>query len=198
MITARNRVRAGVLLCGALLLASRASAQTLPRVLIQTALGSMEVELDTIRAPITAGNFLRYADQGAYRGGRFHRTVRRDNQRGGRLKTQFIQGESARTHSNGLDPIPLERTKDTGLSHQHGTISMVRDAPNTATSGFIICIGRQPELDFGGTWKRDGQGLAAFGRVVRGMDVVRLIQTARAQEQRLTPPIQIMNITRVR
>ncbi|HEX7336986.1 MAG TPA: peptidylprolyl isomerase, partial [Gemmatimonadales bacterium] len=66
----------------------------------------------------------------------------------------------------------------------------------TATSEFFICIGDQPELDFGGKRNPDGQGFAAFGRVVRGMDVVRAIQTARAQGQTLTPPIGIQAIVR--
>ena len=56
------------------------AAQDPPRVVIQTSVGSMEVEVDTVRAPLTSRNFLRYVDQGSYRGGRFHRTVRPDNQ----------------------------------------------------------------------------------------------------------------------
>jgi peptidyl-prolyl cis-trans isomerase A (cyclophilin A) len=75
---------------------------------------------------------------------------------------------------------------------------MARDGPDTATSDFFICIGDQLELDFGGKRNPDGQGFAAFGRVLRGMDVVRQIQTARARGQRLTPPIEIVDITRAR
>lgn len=170
--------------------------QRLPRVMIQTSLGSMEVEVDTSRAPVTARNFLRYVDQGSYRNGRFHRTVREDNQPAGQPKIEVIQGGLDSLRFKGFPPIPLERTNQTGLSHTDGTISMARDGPDTATSDFFICIGNQPELDFGGKRNPDGQGFAAFGRVVRGMDVVRLIQTARAREQRLTPPIQILDITR--
>ena len=181
-----------------LLLSGSMAAQELPRVMIQTELGSMEVEVDTVRAPITAGNFLRYVDHDAYRGGRFHRTVRTDNQPENPVKIEVIQGGVDSTSTKDFAPIPLERTKDTGLSHQDGTISMARDGTDTATSDFFICIGNQPELDFGGKRNPDGQGFAAFGRVIRGGDVVRLIQTARAQEQRLTPPIGIIRITRVR
>jgi peptidyl-prolyl cis-trans isomerase A (cyclophilin A) len=174
------------------------AAQALPRVVIQTSLGSMEVEVDTLRAPVTSNNFLRYVDQGAYRGGRFYRTVRLDNQPENTVKIEVIQGGLDTLRSKGLPPIKLERTTETGLSHQDGTISMARDGPETATSDFFICIGDQPELDFGGTRNPDGQGFAAFGKVVRGMDVVRQIQTARAQGQRLTPPIEIVEITRAR
>lgn len=174
------------------------AAQDLPRVLIQTSLGSMEVEVDTVRAPITTRNFLRYVDQGSYRGGRFHRTVRLDNQPENRVRIEVIQGGPDSLRAKDSPPIQLERTTETGLSHRDGSISMARDGPDTATSDFFICIGNQPELDFGGKRNPDGQGFAAFGKVVRGMDVVRQIHTARAQGQQLTPPIEIVDITRAR
>jgi peptidyl-prolyl cis-trans isomerase A (cyclophilin A) len=175
-----------------------AVAQELPRVVIQTPLGSMEVEVDTVRAPLTGRNFLRYVDQGSYRKGRFHRTVRLDNQPESKVKIEVIQGGLDSLRNKDFSPIKLERTTETGLSHRDGTISMARDGPDTATSDFFICIGDQPELDFGGKRNPDGQGFAAFGRVVRGMDVVRQIQTARAQGQLLTPPIEIVDIARAR
>ena len=174
------------------------AAQGLPRVVIQTPLGGMEVEVDTVRAPVTGHNFLRYVDQGSYRGGRFHRTVRLDNQPEDKIKIEVIQGGLDSLRVKDSPPIKLERTTETGLSHRNGTLSMARDGPDTATSDFFICIGDQPQLDFGGKRNGDGQGFAAFGRVVRGMDVVRQIQTARAQGQRLTPPIEIVDITRAR
>ena len=174
------------------------AAQDLPRVVIQTPLGSMEVEVDTLRAPQTSRNFLRYVDQGSYRGGRFHRTVRLDNQPENKVKIEVIQGGLDSVRTKDFSPIKLERTTETGLSHRDGTISMARDGPDTATSDFFICIGDQPELDFGGKRNPDGQGFAAFGRVVRGMDVVRQIQTARAQGELLTPPIEIIEIARTR
>ncbi len=173
------------------------AAQDLPRVVIQTSLGSMEVEVDTVRAPRTSRNFLRYVDQGSYRGGRFHRTVRLDNQAENQVKIQVIQGGLDSLRAKDFPPIELERTSKTGISHRDGTISMARDGPDTATSDFFICIGDQPELDFGGTRNPDGQGFAAFGSVVRGMDVVRQIQTARARGQQLTPPIEISDVARV-
>ena len=74
---------------------------------------------------------------------------------------------------------------------------MARDAPDTATSDFFICIGDQPELDLGGRRKPDGQGFAAFGRVVSGMDVVRRIHAAPADGQSLTPPVTIRKATAV-
>lgn len=189
---------AGLRLSAAMLLGQSAAAQSLPHVVIQTSLGSIEVEVDTVRAPITGLNFLRYVDQGSYRGGRFHRTVRPDNQPDNQVKIEVIQGGPDPRRSKDAAAIPLERTSATGLSHQDGTLSMARDGPDTATSEFFICIGDQPELDLGGKRNPDGQGFAAFGRVVRGMDVVRAIQTARAQGQQLTPVIEIQAIVRVK
>jgi peptidyl-prolyl cis-trans isomerase A (cyclophilin A) len=93
-------------------------------------------------------------------------------------------------------PIKLERTNKTGIRHLDGTISMARDGPDTGTSDFFICIGNQPSLDFGGKRNPDGQGFAAFGRVLLGMDVVRRIQEAPAKGQALQPPVAITNIVR--
>src|SRR5438132_12903893 len=96
-----------------------------------------------------------------------------------------------------LPPIRLERTRDTGLRHKDGTISMARDGPDTATADFFLCLGDQPELDFGGKRNPDGQGFAAFGQVVRGIDVVRKIQQAPSDGQKLTPPVRIQRVRRV-
>src|SRR5205807_9659234 len=96
-----------------------------------------------------------------------------------------------------LAPVKLERTNKTGLSHKDGTISMARDEPDTATFEFFLCLGDQPELDFGGKRNPDGQGFAAFGRVVKGMDVVKKIQAAPAEGQTLMPPAKILKITRI-
>jgi peptidyl-prolyl cis-trans isomerase A (cyclophilin A) len=82
------------------------------------------------------------------------------------------------------------------LAHKDGTISMARDGPDTATSDFFICIGDQPELDFGGKRNPDGQGFAAFGRVVKGMEVVKKIQACPADKQTLEPVVNIGKIAR--
>ena len=74
---------------------------------------------------------------------------------------------------------------------------MARNGPDTATSEFFICVGDQPELDFGGRRNTDGQGFAAFGQVVRGMEVVKLIHERAADRQRLAPPVAIRSMRRV-
>jgi peptidyl-prolyl cis-trans isomerase A (cyclophilin A) len=155
--------------------------------------------VDEGRAPITAANFLRYVDGGYYDGGRFHRTVRLDNQPGKDVLIEVVQAGANPTPARpGIEPIRLERTKDTGLRHRDGALSMARDGPDTATSDFFVCIGDQPELDFGGKRNPDGQGFAAFGRVREGMDVVRKIQLQPADGQSLTPPVPILSAKRAR
>jgi peptidyl-prolyl cis-trans isomerase A (cyclophilin A) len=167
-------------------------------VLIETELGEIEAEIDVERAPITAANFLRYVDAGRYDGGRWHRTVLPDNQPNDAVKIEAIQGGTKPKRWRwGETPIPLERTSVTGLAHRDGTISMSRVAPDSAVSDIFICIGDQPDLDFGGLRNPDGQGFAAFGQVTRGMDVVRAIQHAPHDGQRLTPPITIRRIHRI-
>ncbi len=169
-----------------------------PRVRIETELGNIVVELEAKAAPITVSNFLRYVTGRFYDGGSFFRTVTPSNQPTNKVKIQVIQLEAnpARERES-FPPIPLERTRDTGLRHRDGTLSMARDGPDTAQSSFSICIGAQPELDFGGRRNPDGQGFAAFGRVVEGMEIVRKIHAAPAEGQRLTPVIRIRRMVRL-
>lgn len=168
------------------------------RVLIQTLRGDIVVEVDTAHAPKTAANFLRYVDARLYDGARFHRTLRAGNQAGRAVPIAAIQaGVNPTRVPNGFPAIALERTSVTGLRHLDGTVSMARDGPDTATSDFFICIGDQPSLDHGGKRNPDGQGFAAFGRVVKGMAVVRRIQGARADGESLTPPIVIRSVRRI-
>jgi peptidyl-prolyl cis-trans isomerase A (cyclophilin A) len=167
------------------------------RVLIETDIGDIEAEIDAVRAPITAANFLKYVDGGLFDGGRFSRTVRPDNQVDKPVKIAVIQASGSRDRrAEFFPPIPLERTNVTGLSHKDGTLSMARAAPDTARDSFSICVGDQPSLDFGGARQPDGQGFAAFGRVVRGMDVVRKIQMSPANGETLTPAIAILRVRR--
>jgi peptidyl-prolyl cis-trans isomerase A (cyclophilin A) len=183
---------------GLVLAVPSAGAQALPHVVIETDLGNIEVEVDSIHAPVTAANFLRYVDLGFYRVGRFHRTVRADNQPGNAVKIAVVQAGLDSLSVKDFPPIKLERTSVTKLLHKDGTISMARDGPDTATSDFFICVGDQPALNYGGKRNPDGQGFAAFGRVLLGMDVVRRINAAPAKGQTLTPAIRIRNIVRTR
>ena len=188
-------------------------------VVIETGLGHIVVELDQGSAPRTVENFLAYVDSGMFDGGRFHRTVRLDNQSNTGLKLddadagiasvesaalpddtiaiEVIQGGINPTRRDEqLPPIALERTSETGLRHLDGTISMARRTPDSAVSDFFICINDQPDLDFGGMRNPDGQGFAAFGRAIEGLDVIRKIQAAPHVGQSLEPPIRIERLYR--
>jgi peptidyl-prolyl cis-trans isomerase A (cyclophilin A) len=169
------------------------------RVLLHTTLGDIEPELDAAHAPKTTANFLRYVEAGLYNGGEFHRTVTMNNQPQNNVKIQVIQGGiPTEREKDVFSPIALERTSQTGIKHRDGTVSMARSEPDSATSDFFICVGDQPELDFGGKRNPDGQGFAAFGKVIRGMDVVRKIHGSPAEGQKLTPSIRIINATVVK
>ncbi len=167
-----------------------------PRVVIRTGLGDILVEVDTARAPETAANFLRYVDARLYDGTSFFRTVTLGNQPRDIVKIEVIQGGEV-DPERCFPPIAHETTRATGLRHANGAVSMARATPGSATSSFFICINDQPELDFGGRRNPDGQGFAAFGRVLSGMDVVRKIQASPADGQRLTPPVPIRSASRV-
>jgi len=168
-----------------------------PVVQILTDLGEIEVELYSQQAPITVTNFLRYVLDGFYRDGEFFRTVTSSNQPEDNVKIQVIQARAGPARQGELlPPIPLERTRDTGLKHLDGTLTMARDGPDTAKESFAICLGDQPDLDFGGRRNPDGQGFAAFGRVIRGMEVVRKIHALPAEGQQLTPPLKIQSAFR--
>lgn len=167
---------------------------------IETDLGVIDAELDSAKAPVTVTNFLRYVDAGAYSSGRFHRTVTPQNQPRDTVRIEVIQGGANPDREGARWPaIPLERTNATGLTHVDGALSMARGGVDSATSDFFICVGAQPSLDFGGHRNLDGQGFAAFGRVTKGMDIVRIIQGQPAtgtNPQTLTPPVRIQRITR--
>ena len=188
------------------MLAVPPAAQTLDPgevlVRVDTALGAIEIAVDTKRAPITAANFLKYVDGGFYDGGRFHRATRPDNYiptPPDKPAMEIIQaGINPERRRDGFPAIPLERTSVTGLKHVAGTVSMARTpAADSARSDFFICLDDQPSLDFGGKRFDDGQGGGAFGRVVTGMDVVRRIQQQPVVKQSLTPPVTITRIARI-
>ncbi|UCD44011.1 MAG: peptidylprolyl isomerase [Candidatus Bathyarchaeota archaeon] len=171
-----------------------------PKIVIRTPLGDVRVEIFKEKAPITSENFLRYVDDKLYDGTSFFRTVTMGNQPNSEVKIEVVQGGTVprdRAYPSTYPPIEHETTERTGLRHVDGAVSMARMEPGSATSSFFICIGDQPELDFGGRRNLDGKGFAAFGMVVEGMDVVRAIQRQPHEGQRLMPPVEISSISRV-
>lgn len=167
-----------------------------PVIVIKTELGDIHIEIYQEKAPVTAANFLRYIDSSLFRNSSFYRVVRMDNQLRDSVRIEVIQGGRRENEDRGFAPIAHESTGTTGILHKDGTISMARSAPGTATSEFFICIGDQPSLDFGGMRNKDGQGFAAFGKVIRGMHVVKKIHSISAPQQYLDKKILITNIIR--
>lgn len=189
-------------------------------IVLETPFGAITARLNAAQAPATVENFLYYVDGGYFDGGRFHRTVTLENQSNANLKNEAIgngidPGADRTSLPNdtvaieviqgGINPdrsdqqrppIALERTSDTGLQHLDGTLSMARLTADSAVSDFFICINDQPGLDFGGQRNVDGQGFAAFGQVISGMDVVRTIQVQPANGQSLEPRITILRASR--
>jgi peptidyl-prolyl cis-trans isomerase A (cyclophilin A) len=168
---------------------------------LMTKFGVILLAIDAAHAPITAGNFFKYLDGGFYNGGRFHRATRPDNYTPAppnRPAMALVQaGINPARQSDTFPPIKLERTSVTGLKHVAGTVSMARGTTaDTATSDFFILLDDQPSLDFGGKRFDDGQGAAAFGRVLFGINVVKQIQQQPVDGQNLTPPVSILWATR--
>lgn len=169
----------------------------LPKVKFHTGKGSFVIEVDIVRAPITGNHFLYLVKTGVYRNSQIYRVVNPENQPNNPVRIDVIQG--GLYHDNLVDKVPSiahEPTNKTGIRHRNGVISMARNEPGTASSEFFICIGNQPELDFGGKRNPDGQGFAAFGKVIRGMKILREIHTLPDTGQYLIQPVVITDVLR--
>lgn len=177
---------------------------------MDTAFGVVRIEVYPEQAPVTVTNFLSYVDAGKYASASFYRVVRMDNQAQNNIKIEVIQGGLGMEAAGRFPDIAHETTEATGLKHVDGAISMGRLAPGTASSEFFICIGDQPDLDYGGKRYPDGQGFAAFGKVISGMDIVRKIHNGKTDMpppgarleytsgQSLVEPVLIKSIRRLK
>jgi peptidyl-prolyl cis-trans isomerase A (cyclophilin A) len=172
------------------------------RVNMVTGQGLIVLELVADRAPITTANFLHYVDTGLYDGESIYRAMRLSAQ----PPAGLVQGGARSEKARAVPPIAHESTRQTGLSHRDGTLSLARREPGTATSDFFICVGDLTSLDADPSASGDNVGFAAFGHVAQGMDVVRRIlslptsPTLGAPEmagQMLDPPIPIISARRI-
>jgi peptidyl-prolyl cis-trans isomerase A (cyclophilin A) len=167
-------------------------------IIIKTSAGDMEVLLFPEKAPKTVSAFLSYVDSGFYKNSSFYRVLSRDNQPTGANAAELIQGGIYKTNINRdyLPGIPHEPTSQTGILHEHGTISLARLEPGTAGTEFFICIGENPSFNAGGISRGDTLGYAAFGKVIKGLDVLMSIYNRHEVDQEFTPPVGIANIKR--
>lgn len=137
-----------------------------PQVRLLTSQGEMVIELYPDKAPRTVENFLRYVDNGHYKGTVFHRVIKDFVIQGGGFTTDLKQKET-------LAPIPIE--SDNGLKNEAGTVAMARGSePNSATSQFFINLDNNLHLNF---YKPQSYyyGYCVFGKVVKGLDVAKKI-----------------------
>ncbi len=184
----------------ALLATRRVAAAPALRTRVETALGAFVIAVDPQVAPVTVANFLAYVDARHLDGGAVYRIVTLANQTPEtKHKIEVVQWgmNTPDDKPAPFAPIVHETTRQTGLRHRDGTVSMARNGPGTATAEFFICIGDQPELDFGGGRNPDGQGFAAFGQVVEGMDVVRALHARGQAKQFLPEPIRVTRVRRL-
>lgn len=192
-----SRITSLVLVVALLPTAAAAFAGKNPLVVFETEFGRIQIQVFVREAPRTSRNFLRYVDEGRFSGASFYRVVHLENQPENDVKIEVVQGGLGNEDQPGaLPPIGHETTETTGIVHRDGVISMARNEPGSASSEFFICIGEQPELDFGGRRNPDGQGFAAFGEVVEGMEVVRRIQQLPSTSQRLDQEVAITAVYR--
>jgi peptidyl-prolyl cis-trans isomerase B (cyclophilin B) len=130
---------------------------------IKTNLGAIVLELYPDKAPKTVKNFLKYVNDGFYKGTIFHRAIPGFMIQGGGFTADFKQKPTR-------PPIPNEAGN--GLRNEVGTIAMARTSdPQSATAQFFINVADNRFLNFTAANPR-GYGYAVFGRVVKGMDVV--------------------------
>ena len=174
-------------------------------VVIETTEGEITVALETERAPITAGNFLRYADEDRFDGTVFYRAMHLE---WGEPPNGLLQGGTQNNPERILEGIVHEPTNETGLSHTNGALSMARLDPGTATGDFSIMIKDQKGLDAQPDSEDENlrHGYAVFGYVVEGMDVVHAIHAMprdpEAGEgwmkgQLLAEPVTIVDVRRL-
>jgi peptidyl-prolyl cis-trans isomerase A (cyclophilin A) len=183
-----------------LLPACSSSQNKNPHILIKTQAGDIELELYPGKAPITVKAFLTYVDSGFYRNSSFYRVLNDDNQSSDAPKSELIQGgiwKSNYKKAVSQPGIPHESTRQTHILHTDGVISLARTAPGTAGTEFFICVGNQPGFDYGGDNNPDGQGYAAFGKVVKGLDIIRNIYSSPENNQSFTPRVPIFDIVRL-
>ena len=172
-----------------------------PTIDIQTYYGDIIVELYPQRAPKTVAAFLSYVDSGFYKNTSFYRVLKKEDQSMNVAKTQLIQGGLWQTNfkkQQTIPGIPLETTKQTGILHEEGVISLARNEdPNSGNTEFFICMDDEPDYDYGGDASPDKKGYVTFGKVIDGMKYVKEIHEQPDFETNFKPPIKIINIKRL-
>ena len=173
------------------------TATKTPKVIIETQMGPITVELYPDKAPITVANFLNYTTQGLFDGSSIFRIVNKTNseqEEDANARIQVVQAGLPPEHPKLLPPIAHETTEQTGIMHEDGVIFMARFEPGSADGSFCFSIGDQPELNYGGKRYADGLGFATFGRIIRGRDVLQSIYEMAEEREYLQEEIRILKV----
>lgn len=193
-----------------------ASESHVSRVVFETALGKIVVEIQEAKAPKTSAYFLGFVDRGEYDGSMFYRAGSVDSG----LDIQLIQGGLftdvvTDPQGRGADDIVIpmladfETTRETGLRHKRATLSLARDLLGTgdAIPEFVFILRDAPQLDYGNMGKLDSTGFPAFGEVIDGMEVVAAIAAQDVagetfigflEGQIMTKPVIVKSVYRAR
>lgn len=159
----------------------------------KTNLGTFELELFEDTMPVTAGNFIKLAEEGFYNGIQFHRVIDGFMIQGGDPITKTDEVFRYGTGGPGY-AIPDEHVAGEYLTNVRGTISMANSGPNSGGSQFFINVADNTNLDF------DKQPLSSkhpvFGRVLKGMEVVDTIAKVEVSDRDLPlEPVVIETLT---
>lgn len=156
-------------------------SETTPKVLLETSLGNITLELDAVKAPKSVANFVQYVKDGYYNGLIFHRVIKDFMVQGGGYGVDNQREKATRA--------PIENEGGNGLPNLRGTVAMARtNDPHSATAQFFINHKDNAFLNAGGNGK---WGYAVFGKVIEGMDVVDKIANVptAAQDVPVTPVV---------
>jgi cyclophilin family peptidyl-prolyl cis-trans isomerase len=158
------------------------------KVTLETSKGTIELELDADKAPLSVANFVNYAKKGHYDGTIFHRVIPGFMVQGGGFTADMQQKPTDK---------PIQCESKNGLKNTKGTLAMARTSdPHSATSQFFINVKDNGFLDFPG---QDGWGYCVFGKVAKGIEIVDAIvavpSTTKPPHQNV--PVDPITITKV-
>ncbi|MDH3353709.1 MAG: peptidylprolyl isomerase [Chromatiales bacterium] len=164
----RSLIATTLLLISFQTVAAESSANSVPKVLLQTSAGDITLLLYPEKAPKSVANFLNYVEDGFYNNTIFHRVINDFMIQGGGYTTNY---EKKRAYA------PIMNEADNGLRNTIGTVAMARTSdPHSATAQFFINVKNNSFLDFREKTPR-AWGYAVFGRVLKGMDVIAKIKS---------------------
>jgi len=164
---------------------------------IATPLGGIAVRVETARAPVSSACFLAHVRGGHLEGTGFFRILTKANQATFPVQPETIQWGWRPRQAGDVQPLPPighEPTTATGLRHRRGSMSMARRNGVIMGCEYFICMGDEPELDFGGRRNPDGLGFAVFAQVIEGFDTMERIHARGEAEEYVREPVPVLSV----